>query len=116
MAFIVLFILFSCQREEAVFSAFDELHGLRLYATHHEFEILHNGFNTAEGTYELQGDTLIYLTYNEEEVIPNDKQGSQSAMDVLPRSISIDRASKKVHSQDDKQSFCADITIDRLKK
>jgi hypothetical protein len=113
---ILLFLFSSCQREDVIFSASDELHSLQLYSSNHEFEILHNGFNTAKGTYELLGDTLIFLTYNKDETIPNDNLDNQSANEVLPRYISIDRSSKRIRTIDDGRSFCADIHIDQLIK
>ena len=56
-------MLSSCKREDLLFSASDELHGLKLYKSNDEFEILYNGVNSAEGKYELRGDS-IFLNYN----------------------------------------------------
>ncbi len=99
----------SCSnRNDKLFSAFDELHYIILYKKGNEFELLYNGLNTATGTYYLEGDT-IFLTYaknQSEEFNPNEK---------LTQRILIDKESKRVKSIDDKLKFCARIVIDKRK-
>ncbi|MCT4663667.1 MAG: hypothetical protein N4A45_00370 [Flavobacteriales bacterium] len=53
----------SCSnRNDKLFSAFDELHYIILYKKGNEFEILYNGFNIAVGTYTLKSDTILLPT------------------------------------------------------
>ena len=99
----------SCSnRNDKVFSAFDELHYIILFEKGSEFEMLYNGVNTATGTYTLNSDT-IQLTYTEdqfEEFDPNEE---------LTRQILIDKESMRVKSIDDKMQFCANIDINKIK-
>lgn len=103
-----LLIIQSCSsRNDKIFSASDDLHYINLYEAGNEFELLYNGINTATGTYMFKSDT-IFLNYTQnqfKEFDPNEK---------LTRRILIDKASKRVHSIDDKIQFCANIQYNRL--
>lgn len=104
-----LFLGPSCSnRTDGIFSASDEIHYIHLYERANEFELCYNGFNTAAGTYTLQGDTirLTYLVNQFEEFDPNEE---------LTRKILIDNEARRVRALDDKMQFCARIYLDKRK-
>jgi hypothetical protein len=95
-------LLDSCsQRGDISLSASDELHYIKLFDKDSEFELCHNGFNTAVGKYEFKDDT-IYLTYTGKE------------NEFLTRKLIIDSATKRIHSADER-NFCAFINSNKLK-
>ncbi|TBN02755.1 hypothetical protein EYD45_11565 [Hyunsoonleella flava] len=107
----ILVLLFSqscSNRNDKIFSAYDELHSITLYEKGSEFQLLYNGVNTARGVYSLNNDTIL-LTYWEDqfkEFNPNEK---------LTRQILIDKELMRVESIDSKMHFCAKIDIDKRK-
>lgn len=107
--FLIAALLIACQsRTDIIFSADDELHYLYLYEEGKEFELLYNGFSSANGIYSLQGDT-IHLSYTPnqfKEFNPNE---------VLSRILLIDSAGKKVQSIDGGMYFCANVDLDKRK-
>ena len=106
IAFLGLLAILSCSdRKKVLFRASDELHIVTLYEQDEMFELLYNGFNTAKGTYVLEGDT-IYLTYKENQFNEFDSNA------ILTGVLVIDKASKKVRSLDSKVNFCAFIEVD----
>ncbi|UOQ74638.1 hypothetical protein [Hymenobacter cellulosilyticus] len=105
--------LASCSvREDVVFSAFDELHYLQLYEKNNEFEILHNGLNTAQGRYQVKGDTIL-LNYLPGQFTVKRSEELDGANAKLTRIVIIDRKQSHIRSAD-KHPFCAQITVNRL--
>ncbi len=109
MFFIVLFVIFILWllfdvRNDKVFSAYDEIHGITLYEKNNDFEISnYHSLDTFNGKYSLKGDT-IFLVYD----LPNKTKH-------LPRKILIDTKSQRVRGIDGKGAFCANISLDKRK-
>lgn len=92
------------RREDEVFRASDELHWIALYQPG-DFAMLHNGFNTVAGTYQLRHDT-IRLRYDAQTLVGD----GVAANDRLPRLLRIDRRRNHVSSIDNRPGiapFCA---------
>ena len=105
--------MFSCSNQkDLIFGASDELHYLKLYSTDSKFEILHNGINTAEGTFNIKSDT-IYLNYGPNEWIPTDDGQKKHADEILCRTLFIDSLANMVQSIDGSE-FCAKIYLNKL--
>ncbi|MCB2377742.1 hypothetical protein LGH70_09130 [Hymenobacter sp. BT635] len=105
--------LVSCSaREDIVFSAVDELHYIQLYSRNNDFEILHNGINTAQGRYEVKGDTIL-LHYLPGQLTIKRSEKLDGANAKFTRLLVIERKRKHVRSAD-RHYFCANIAIDQL--
>ncbi len=108
---LTFFLLSSCfsEREDILFGASDELHYIKLYEKGKEFVILHNGVNTEDGHYSLNGDTLI-LTYSNEKI---GTLNAPSNKEILTRKLLIDTTKNRIESLDSKL-FCANIYLNRI--
>lgn len=98
---ILMILISSCQRNDIVLLASDELHMLFLYKENNDFDISYIS-STYSGKYEIKGDT-IYLNYTEEE----NKQRSS-----LNHKLLINREKNKVSSFEGDQQFCAYGNLD----
>lgn len=112
LKYCILIVLMSCsKRDNIVFLAGDDLHTLTLYERNHEFNMIHNGFNTVEGNYLFRNDT-IFLTYGADEYVGSEPE--RPANEILTRIVGVDKKKKRIYSLNGQQ-FCGDIGIDELK-
>ncbi|UOQ55382.1 hypothetical protein [Hymenobacter cellulosivorans] len=109
----LMVLLVSCSvRKDILFSAVDELHYIQLYSRNNDFEILHNGINTAQGRYELKGDTIL-LHYLPGQLTIKRSEELDGANAKLTRVLIIERKRNHVRSAD-KHYFCANIAVNQL--